>query len=41
MRQRYLGLIYVDVEKEGEEEYQNMHSKWVMKGQEADQQKHK
>ncbi|MCJ1362170.1 hypothetical protein MMC16_001272 [Acarospora aff. strigata] len=26
--------------KEGEEEYQKMHSQWVMKGQEADQEKH-
>lgn len=27
--------------KEGEEEYQKMHSQWVMKGQQADQEKHK
>jgi glutathione S-transferase len=27
--------------KEGEEEYEKYHSEWVMKGQEADQEKHK
>ena len=27
--------------KEGEEEYQRMHAAWVMKGQSADQEKHK
>lgn len=27
--------------KEGEEAYAKMHSNWVMKGQEADQEKHK
>lgn len=27
--------------KEGEEEYAKHHSNWVMKGQEADQEKHK
>jgi len=30
-----------DALQEGEEEYQKMHSQWVMKGQEADQEKHK
>ena len=27
--------------KEGEEQYQEMHAGWVMKGQHADQEKHK
>lgn len=30
-----------DALQEGEEEYQKMHSQWVMKGQAADQEKHK
>ena len=29
------------IHREGEEEYAKMHSNWVMKGQTADQEKHK